>query len=103
MPMEINEALDELHKAGLITEFTAAGIDTDQIITSFTPDSMTEYVHELANHNHDLTKTERFNLMRIIKMLKQIEAKGRLEALGLASVFKAAKSIQRQNGGSLVK
>lgn len=101
--MEINEALNTLHKAGLITEFTAAGINTDEIITEFTPQSMTDYVHELANHNHELTKTERFNLMRIIKMLKQIEAKGRLEELGLDGVFKAAKSIQRQNGGALVK
>jgi hypothetical protein len=41
--------------------------------------------------------------MRIIKMLKQIEVQGRLEELGLDGVFKAAKSIQRQNGGSLVK
>ena len=101
--MEINEALDELHTAGLITEYVAAGIDTDQIITTFTPQSMTEYVHELANHNHELTKTERFNLMRIVKMLKQLEAKGRLEELGLDGIFKAAKSIQRQNGGALVK
>lgn len=103
MEMEINEALDELHKAGLITEFIAAGIDTDQIITTFTPQSMTEYVHELANHNHNLTKTERFNLKRIIEMLKQIDAKGRLEELGLAGVLKAARSIQRQNGGVLTK
>lgn len=101
--MEINEALDTLHKAGLMTEYMAAGIDTDQIITKFTPQSMTDYVHELANHNHDLTKTERFNLKRIINLLKQLEAKGRLEELGLTSVFKAAKSIQRQNGGVLVK
>lgn len=36
-------------------------------------------------------------------MLKQIEAKGRLEELGLASVLKAARSIQRQNDGHIDK